>query len=1018
MTIKEIKPGLLLIIALMLLISSGAISQNSTKRGGVGFRVDENPPLSRVHSYDSLFSKYGLKYTFAVTSYILPLVPDYVDTLRALSLRGVELMDNTPTHSTQFFNIINNADTNLFRNKTGVDHISGQKICLKYVSCDTTHSHGEGGINLFGNMVVSYNPGEFHDLLSPSAYFAVYLSAPVNHLCLFYNVKSTNVTDPDTLYIKSFWDEPLTLGDHWFFNYHKLRNDNVVMHDSAVKILAKRSLDIFSSVNLDRPYTWIHPEGQSPWISPAQLQNIMASKLNYKQASSFKNPSFFCYNEFNPLNRKQFGILSESEHAYDYYAFKTQIADAVAKHFVLFDVGKLANYGTGSSWGDYLMLKGWILGWCNTKGIPVRTYSEWKSIIYDSVPNKTVNIFPKLDVDLDENHWPDGFDNDTALIKGVYDTTQGVSFSGNRSFRLNGGGTICRVTGLGGLEKKTNYFSFYLKNTDTAASSLVKLTVNFPETGDTLFIDSYAGVNTYLKTSMILNVPDSVSIANFTFSRDTAYHDSLYLSGLELRSTGFLNKSAYPLQEKTANVLFDNINLKNLVADTSLPNLLTWTFKGNHFINFKVVSNIWMKMNRPNSFWIGKDSVWAIAHSPEGFADSCFFRFKSDSIPAACAGAPINISIMDTLTSSDYIRWTSSPFDSTFGDTTIFNPTVTPKQSTWYKVKVYNLMGNIYKDSVRIIRHPYPVPGLFKDSSICKGRSVVLTAAGGTHYLWSTGDTVASITVKPDTLTQYTVHVANQWNCSTDDTTLIHVASIPVVTLTGLIPQYCVNDDSCYLMAGTPWYGKFGGSSGVSGSLFCPKNATIGKDTVWFQVTTPQGCYNADTVYVTINSPPSIPKLPDTSLCGNKSIVLDAGVGADNYLWSNGSTYQSTTVDSVHHGLGLLKVWVYATKQSCVSKDTAMITFIKCSTGVNDQASNGVFAVYPNPFSESIFIMMNEQLGSADNASLLNLRGEVIASAHLKDKTTILPAKDVVPGIYFLLLKHNDREYYVKIVKN
>jgi hypothetical protein len=574
------------------------------------------------------------------------------------------------------------------------------------------------------------------------------------------------------------------------------------------------------------------------------------------------------------------------------------------------------------------------------------------------------------------------------------------------------------VIKLGGLEKRTNYFSFSLKGSDTASASLVNVNVVFPETGGISNFIAHCGLNSYLLNDFVMNVPDSVSIANFTFTRDTAYHDTLHLSGIVLRSTGFLNESAYPLQEKTANVLFSSVNLNKLIADTLVPlNQYSWTFRGNHSMSFQVVSDSMMKINRPHSFWIGKDSVWAIAHRPGGFADSCFFRFRSDSIPSACSGISINISIMDTITSSDYIRWTSSPHDSTFTDTTIFNPTVSPKVSTWYKVKVYNLLGNIYKDSVRIIRHPYPESNLFKDSAICKGASIVLTASGGSRYLWSTGDTTVSITVKPDTLTRYRVHIVTQWNCSADDSTLIHVVDVPKVTLTGLLPQYCKNNDSCYLMAGTPWYGHFGGSSGVQGSQFCPRLARLGKDTVWFQATSPQGCFNADTVYITINPLPVIPVQPDTNLCAGKSIMLYAGTGADNYLWSNGDTTQTTVVDSVNHGFGLLRVWIYATKSGCVSMDTALINFIKCPTGINDPLPGDLFTVYPNPFNENMYIDVKGKTGNGDCARLLNLNGELISSIPLREHINTIPAAGAASGIHILVLKYNGKEYFLKVVK-
>ncbi len=1016
---KGIQYILLLIVALAMLLPSAGISQNATKRGGIGFRIDENPPISKVHSYDSLFSKYGQKYSFAVTSYILPLVPQYVDTLKALSLRGIELMDNTPTHATQFFNVLNYQDANLYSNKPGVDHINGQKVCLKYSACDTTHPHGEGYINIFGNKVISYEPGEFHDLLSPSAYFAIYLGHPVDSLCLFYNVQSVNTSDPDTLYLRTIWDETKNFSDRWHFLYHKIQNNNVVMHDSAVKILGKRSLDIFDSLHLPRPYTWIHPDGPYPWINPLKLQASLGVKLGFQQSTSFINPSLFCYNEFDPGKNKQFAINSEAL-SMESSSFKSNshiIAEAIAKHYVLFDFARLTNsYG---GWNAYLHRMDSLLVWCSSNNIPIRTYSQWKVLLYDSIAQKVVNIFPKLDVDIDHNGWPDGFDFDTLNIQGRFDASDGPPSGGGKSFKIEGGGTICKVTGLAGLEKRSNKLTVYTRCLRNHQSN-IQVEVSFPGFSQTQTFEIKSDSTAWMPYTKTVDVPDSANTANFTLTHDTVYHDTVKISGFDFRSSGFLNKSRYPLQEVTANAQFPLINMNDIViASVYDPLTISWTFRGNHSMRFSVDTAGLMKSLKPSSFWIGKDSVFAIAHSQDGAVDSCFFRFRSDSIPTACAGGSINIAILDTITGSDYIVWTSSPYDSTMTDTTIYNPTVSPVKSTLYRVKVYNILGNIVRDSIYIIRHPIPVPGLFKDSTICRGDSIVLHALEGTRFLWNTGDTTASIKVRPDSLTMYTVHVTTQWDCSADDTTLIHVAPVPAVKLSGLIPQYCINDTSCYLLKGDPGAppGIFGGSSGVKGSQFCPQYARAGKDTVWYQEISHQGCYNADTVYVTVNALPVIPKLRDTTLCTNKSIYLNGGTGADNYLWSNGDTTQYTVINYKDYGLGKFIIGVYATKAGCVSKDTALISFIKCPDGVYDLSGDEQFSVYPNPFNESISILMKDQAGAGDNASLLDLRGELVASCPIKDKTTSLTVSDIKTGVYILLVKHNNRQYYLKVVK-
>ena len=44
------------------------------------------------------------------------------------------------------------------------------------------------------------------------------------------------------------------------------------------------------------------------------------------------------------------------------------------------------------------------------------------------------------------------------------------------------------------------------------------------------------------------------------------------------------------------------------------------------------------------------------------------------------------------------------------------------------------------------------------DESICEGETVTLTATGTGNFVWSTGETTASIDVSPSTTTTYTVY--------------------------------------------------------------------------------------------------------------------------------------------------------------------------------------------------------------------------------------------------------------------
>ena len=58
------------------------------------------------------------------------------------------------------------------------------------------------------------------------------------------------------------------------------------------------------------------------------------------------------------------------------------------------------------------------------------------------------------------------------------------------------------------------------------------------------------------------------------------------------------------------------------------------------------------------------------------------------------------------------------------------------------------------------------------DTNICTGDSITLTAAGATNYMWSTGDSVSSISVSPDSSQTFSVFLSNQsycWEAATVD---------------------------------------------------------------------------------------------------------------------------------------------------------------------------------------------------------------------------------------------------------
>jgi len=984
-----------------------------TKRGGIIFRIQNNPVLSKLHGVDTVFSKYNRKISMATTSWIFPLAPDYVDSLISYTEKGYEVMDHSPSHQTQFINLLNPADTGLFIGKPGVDHVTANRVCLAFSAVDTSISHNEGLVNVSGNRIISHNPGEFGNLTGNPYFFAFYLNT-VNTVCLWYDCSAINPNDPDTVYVKSFWEEPVNFGNKPNIHYHKLTQVNILMQPEAIRLLGQRSLDLFDQFHIPRPVTWIHPAGQMPMLDGYQIKANLGDSLQYTAGSNFVNESYLCYNECNPYGILQFSMqnnsISLTNHTFAWN--KERIANAVAKHYVSIDISTLE--GTFGGWNSFLLRLDSLLFWCGKNNVPVGTYSQWKTWLYDSVPIRVIDIFPGLHVDLDENNYPDGYDQG-GPVTSQYDTTDGVPASGGCCFVLSGTGTFCQITQLAGLEKGDNFFTIWTKNIGPD-SSLVKATFSFPEASN--IQELVFSVDTGIWTSHTgkITVPSSASVMNVVITRTDTMPDTLKISGMNFHSAGFLTRSAYPLQTVRRNEQFDRIDLYNLVIDTIYdPTTITWWVKGADTMIFRDLTSQMMLPLKPRSFWIGSDTAWLMALAPDGLTDSCRLSFTSIPMEGACPGMPITITLLDTL-ENDFIQWTSIPYDSTLSDSTVYNPTANPSITTLYKVTAIDPLGPIQHDSLRVVRFPVPHATLPPDTTICGGDSVTLTASGGSYYLWNTGDTTASIVESPPITTRYTVLVTNEYGCSDTASTEVSVNPAPFVRIWGLWPAYCVYDYASTVFV-EPKGGILSGP-GLVGDIFYPDSANLGLNVITYFFTDSIGCSNSDTVQVYIYPRPSVlPQPKDTLVCAGKSITLHAGQGNTSYLWSNGVADSVVVVDTTGVGLGLYMIWVYATKDGCVDMDTAFITFIQCPIGWEELTGGQPFRIYPNPAGEAVTIESLDPAETRYAIELLDLRGEKLIRSFATDSRTEVNLTGIPSGLYLVQITGKTTVYRFRLIR-
>ncbi len=130
------------------------------------------------------------------------------------------------------------------------------------------------------------------------------------------------------------------------------------------------------------------------------------------------------------------------------------------------------------------------------------------------------------------------------------------------------------------------------------------------------------------------------------------------------------------------------------------------------------------------------------------------------------------------------------------------------------------------------------------DVTICEGDTTVLTATGGSTYLWSTGATTASITVNPTATTTYSVTVSD--GTTTDsDAVIVTVNTSPIADAGSDIT---INEGDSTTLTAT------GGGTYLWSTGATTANITVNpSSTTTYTVTVTQnGCSSTDNVIVTV----------------------------------------------------------------------------------------------------------------------------------------------------------------------
>jgi len=160
---------------------------------------------------------------------------------------------------------------------------------------------------------------------------------------------------------------------------------------------------------------------------------------------------------------------------------------------------------------------------------------------------------------------------------------------------------------------------------------------------------------------------------------------------------------------------------------------------------------------------------------------------------------------------------------------------------------------------------------------------------------------------------------------------------------------------------------------------------------------------------------------PDTTICGDASITLDAGAGFASYMWSTNATSQTINVDSngIGYNTATYIVEVYD-NLNCNNSDTINITFENCNSINNINNDLFVMSIYPNPSKGQFTIESNSTEIRQLDMSIMNSTGKLIKRKSITNNAGTfkenIDLSTFPKGIYFIKLSNGTNEKSIKVV--
>jgi len=299
-------------------------------------------------------------------------------------------------------------------------------------------------------------------------------------------------------------------------------------------------------------------------------------------------------------------------------------------------------------------------------------------------------------------------------------------------------------------------------------------------------------------------------------------------------------------------------------------------------------------------------------------------------IPTASSNSPVCVGEAINLTSGGGVSY-SWIGPNAFSNNTQ-NPSIasaTSSHAGTYTVTVTDANTCTASITTNVVVNPLPTPIASNNGPLCINNTLELYVTAAVSYNWSGPNAFTSTSQNPVlplvTLAEngtYTVTVTDINGCTATSTTAVTVSPSLSFSATSNSPL-CVGETLSFTSSpgsSHVWIGPNAFSSSTENPVI--NGVTLSAAGVYtVTVTNLQGCTGSSSINVVINPLPVVNLGNDTLVCGSISLQLDAGNSGSSYVWNDGSSSQTLSVNAP----GIYMVTV-TDANGCSANDQLVIT--------------------------------------------------------------------------------------------